>query len=104
MADEFERFMSVVPTVRQRAIYWLMYGCGLRAGEVYNLMVANTGKTGGLVLSRFVGSFRNNRLYDNVASSALGQHLYLNRADGGVATFANNELVRSAGVQGQATY
>lgn len=39
--DEFERFMCVVPTVRQSAIYWLMYGCGLRAGEVYNLMVAN---------------------------------------------------------------
>jgi integrase len=27
----------VVPNVKRRAAYWLMYGCGLRPGEVYNL-------------------------------------------------------------------
>ena len=35
--DEFVGFLTEVPTARQRAAYWLMYGCGLRAGEVYNL-------------------------------------------------------------------
>lgn len=35
--DEFARLLSFVPTPRQRAACWLMYGCGLRAGEVYNL-------------------------------------------------------------------
>jgi integrase len=39
--DEFNRLLSVVSTARQRAAYWLMYACGLRAGEVYNLTVAN---------------------------------------------------------------
>ena len=39
--QEFEVFMALVPTIRQKAIYWLCYGCGLRPGEVYNLMVAN---------------------------------------------------------------
>ena len=37
--DEFLRFLAVVPDVRRRAAYWLMYGCGLRPGEVYNLTV-----------------------------------------------------------------
>lgn len=37
--DEFVRFLAEVPTARQRAAYWLMYGCGLRAGEVYNLTI-----------------------------------------------------------------
>lgn len=41
MPESFERFLDEVPTARQRAVYWLQYGCGLRAGEVYNLMVAN---------------------------------------------------------------
>ncbi|UCE61495.1 MAG: site-specific integrase [Phycisphaerales bacterium] len=34
---EFTGFIAKVPTARQRAAYWLMYGCGLRPGEVYNL-------------------------------------------------------------------
>ncbi len=38
---EFARLMAVVPTARQRAAYWLMYGCGLRPGEVYNMVIAN---------------------------------------------------------------
>jgi len=37
--DEFLRMIAVVPTTRRRACYWLMYGCGLRAGEVYNLTI-----------------------------------------------------------------
>lgn len=41
MPESYERFLDEVPTARQRAVYWLQYGCGLRAGEVYNLMVAN---------------------------------------------------------------
>lgn len=39
--DQFLRFLAVVPTARQRSAYWLMYACGLRPGEAYNLMVAN---------------------------------------------------------------
>ena len=35
--DEFLRFLAAVPDVRRRAAFWLMYGCGLRPGEVYNL-------------------------------------------------------------------
>ncbi len=35
--DEFEQLLRVVPSVKRRAAYWLMYGCGLRPGEVYNL-------------------------------------------------------------------
>ena len=35
--DELLRLLAVVPDVRRRAAYWLMYGCGLRPGEVYNL-------------------------------------------------------------------
>jgi len=34
---EFDRLLAVVPNVKRRAAYWLMYGCGLRPGEVYNL-------------------------------------------------------------------
>ena len=39
--DEFGRFLEHVPTPRQRVVFWLMYGCGLRPGEVYNLTVDN---------------------------------------------------------------
>ncbi len=40
-AEEFMRLMSVVDGVHKRAAYWLMYGCGLRPGEVYNLLATN---------------------------------------------------------------
>ena len=36
---EFNLFLAEVLTARERSAYWLMYGCGLRPGEVYNLMV-----------------------------------------------------------------
>lgn len=39
--DEFRTFMAEVDTPQKRAAYWLMYGCGLRAGEAYNIMVSN---------------------------------------------------------------
>ncbi|MCH8148230.1 MAG: hypothetical protein IH987_09605 [Planctomycetes bacterium] len=35
--EEFRRFLAVIPNARQRAAYWCMFGCGLRAGEVYGL-------------------------------------------------------------------
>jgi len=35
--DEFSRFIEQVPTAQKRAAFWLMYACGLRPGEVYNL-------------------------------------------------------------------
>ncbi len=35
--EEFTLLLAEVPTARLRAAYWLMYGCGLRPGEVYNL-------------------------------------------------------------------
>lgn len=35
--SEFETMLVVVPSVKRRAAYWLMYGCGLRPGEIYNL-------------------------------------------------------------------
>ncbi len=35
--DEFDRMVTVVPSVKRRAAHWLMYGAGLRPGEVYNL-------------------------------------------------------------------
>ncbi len=38
---EFMRLLPLIPSARQRAAYWFMYGCGLRPGEVYNLMVTN---------------------------------------------------------------
>lgn len=38
---EFAQLLAVVPDVRQRAAYWLMYGCGLRPGEAYNTMATN---------------------------------------------------------------
>ncbi len=37
--QEFAAFMAEVPTARQRATFWVMYGCGCRPGEVYNLTV-----------------------------------------------------------------
>jgi integrase len=40
-ASEFKRFLSVIPDARRRILYLLMYACGLRPGEVYNLTVAN---------------------------------------------------------------
>ncbi|MCH8244256.1 MAG: site-specific integrase [Planctomycetes bacterium] len=39
--EEFQRLIEEVPTVQQRAVYWLMYGSGLRPGEVYNLRIDN---------------------------------------------------------------
>ena len=36
-----QRLLAAVSNVRQRAAYWLMYGCGLRPGEVYNMTAAN---------------------------------------------------------------
>lgn len=36
---EFRAFIAKVPTARQRAVYWLMYGCGLRPGEAYNMTI-----------------------------------------------------------------
>ena len=39
--DEFRRFLAVVDTPQRRAAYWLMYGCGLRAGEAYNVQARN---------------------------------------------------------------
>ena len=35
--DEFVRLLDKVADVRRRAMYWLMYGSGLRPGEVFNL-------------------------------------------------------------------
>ena len=37
--DEFLRIMAHVPTAQKRSSFWLMYGCGLRPGEVYNLQI-----------------------------------------------------------------
>ena len=34
---EFEQQLAVVPAVKRRTAFWLMYACGLRPGEVYNL-------------------------------------------------------------------
>ena len=39
--DQFGRLLQVVPLVRRRALYWLMFGCGLRPGEAYNLTLDN---------------------------------------------------------------
>ena len=39
--QEFADLLTVVSNVRHRAAYWLMYGCGMRAGEVYNMTAAN---------------------------------------------------------------
>jgi integrase len=39
--DQFAAFLGVVPSVQRRAMYWLMYGCGLRPGEVYNVRTDN---------------------------------------------------------------
>ncbi len=39
-ADEFVMLLAAVPSVRQRACYWLMYGAGLRPGEAWNMMAA----------------------------------------------------------------
>lgn len=36
---EFRRLLSATPCVRRRALFWLMYGCGLRPGEAINLTV-----------------------------------------------------------------
>ncbi len=36
---EFQRMLAVVPSVKRRAAFWLMYGAGLRPGEVYNLTI-----------------------------------------------------------------
>lgn len=35
--DEFQRMLAFVRRPQRRASYWLMYGCGLRPGEVYHL-------------------------------------------------------------------
>ena len=35
--EEFTRLLAVVDCVKRRAAYWLMYGSGLRPGEVFNL-------------------------------------------------------------------
>lgn len=36
---EFMQFLDAVQLPQRRAGYWLMYGCGLRAGEVYGLTI-----------------------------------------------------------------
>lgn len=35
---EFRRLLEVAPDARWRAIYWTLYGCGLRFGEAFNLL------------------------------------------------------------------
>lgn len=35
---EFQSLLKVAPDGRWRAIYWLLYGCGLRFGEAFNLL------------------------------------------------------------------
>ena len=47
--DEFMQLVAVVPDARRRATYWLMYGCGLRPGEVYNLTAGKIDLPGRLV-------------------------------------------------------
>lgn len=37
--DEFSRFVEQVSTAQKRAAFWLVYGSGMRPGEVYNLTV-----------------------------------------------------------------
>ena len=37
--DEFKAMLTVVPNAKRRSAYWLMYACGLRPGEVYNLTI-----------------------------------------------------------------
>lgn len=39
--DQFQRMLALATDPQRRAAYWLMYGCGLRAGEAYNMMVSN---------------------------------------------------------------
>lgn len=39
--NEFRKLLSVVTSPQKRAAYWLMYGCGMRAGEVYNIRTEN---------------------------------------------------------------
>lgn len=39
--EEFRRFIKIVPTPQKRAAYWLMYGCGWRSGEAFNIMLPN---------------------------------------------------------------
>jgi len=36
---EFKQLIDATPNVRRRAMYWMMYGAGLRPGETYNLTV-----------------------------------------------------------------
>lgn len=38
--EEFDRFIAIVPTSRLRAMYWLMFSCGLRFGEAANIRLA----------------------------------------------------------------
>lgn len=43
--SEYQRMLTQVTSVQHRAALWLMYGCGLRAGEAYNLTTANVDLT-----------------------------------------------------------
>ena len=38
---EFRKLLAVAPDARWRAIYWALYGCGLRFGEAFNLTWAD---------------------------------------------------------------
>ncbi len=37
--QQFATFMMIVDCPKHRAAFWLMYGCGLRPGEIYNLTI-----------------------------------------------------------------
>lgn len=38
---EFQLLLAVAPDARWRTVYWLLYGCGLRFGEAFNLTWAD---------------------------------------------------------------
>lgn len=58
--DEFTAMMSVVSRTDRRAAYWLMYGCGLRPGEAYNV------RLDGIDLDNRVVHIRNRKATDDV--------------------------------------
>ncbi len=39
--EDFRKMLSEVTSPQKRAAYWLMYGCGMRAGEAYNMRTEN---------------------------------------------------------------
>jgi integrase/recombinase XerC len=92
-AEELERFFNALPPdsetlpVRDRALFELLYGCGLRAAELVGLNLADVGED----VLRVRGKGSKERLVPYGTKARLALEIYLRtRASGASAIFLNH--------------